>query len=266
MIYRNTSIVTVLAKIFRDLNLRSENWVDDAIEWIGEALQLIAAPQQYLKKSNELFVVGHAVQFPIDLVILQGIYFNKASADLDYAQLPKVFSVRGSGSLTHSGMHANIHREGFFPDSPDETFQVSDGFIYTSFREGKIAITYYAFPCDPDGFPFVPDNQSFREALMWFVVMKLMLSGWAHSNPEITYGFAEARWLKYCTQARNRAQMPDLQRMEQFLKTWVVTASTDRYLNNFENRLSNVEITEALEYRSSGSSVNATDININLLQ
>ena len=40
---------------------------------------------------------------------------------------------------------------------------------------------------------------------------------------------------------------------------------TDRYITNFANRLSHVEITEALEYRSAGSVVNGTDVNINLL-
>ena len=41
-IYKTTSAGTVIAKIFRDLKPTNDNWVDDAVEWIGEALEAIA--------------------------------------------------------------------------------------------------------------------------------------------------------------------------------------------------------------------------------
>ena len=43
MIYKNKSSQTIIRKVFRDLKPTNDNWTDDAVEWIGEALEHIGA-------------------------------------------------------------------------------------------------------------------------------------------------------------------------------------------------------------------------------
>ena len=43
---KTISSKVLIRKIFRDLNPSKDNWVDDAIEWIGEALEHIGASSQ----------------------------------------------------------------------------------------------------------------------------------------------------------------------------------------------------------------------------
>ena len=45
-IYKTTSAKVILRKVMRDLNPEDANWIDDGIEWIGEALEHIGASAQ----------------------------------------------------------------------------------------------------------------------------------------------------------------------------------------------------------------------------
>ena len=38
-VYKTISSKAVIRKIFRDLKPQNDNWIDDAVEWIGEALE-----------------------------------------------------------------------------------------------------------------------------------------------------------------------------------------------------------------------------------
>ena len=47
MIYKNISSKAIIRKVFRDLNPNGDNWIEDAIEWIGEALEHIHLNLKY---------------------------------------------------------------------------------------------------------------------------------------------------------------------------------------------------------------------------
>ena len=49
-IYNLTSSKVIIRKIMRDLTPSDYNWIDDAIEWMGEALEHIGASSQLEKK------------------------------------------------------------------------------------------------------------------------------------------------------------------------------------------------------------------------
>ena len=106
----------------------------------------------------------------------------------------------------------------------EDTYIIDDGYIKTSFVSGKICLSYMAFPTDEDCFPLVPDDISFKEALFWYIYKKLLLS--FINSPEtrrngIDYSFAEQQWKYYCTQARNAANYPDIDKYESFMNQWV---------------------------------------------
>ena len=82
----------------------------------------------------------------------------------------------------------------------------------------------------------VPADISFKEAMFWYVYKKLLLS-----NPKITkngmdYNFAEEKWKYYCTQARNAANYPDIDRMASFMDQWVrLIPNMNRHDSFFED-------------------------------
>jgi|TARA_R110000787_G_scaffold219643_1_gene328340 hypothetical protein len=144
------------------------------------------------------------------IVLLENVYFtgNNTMQPLQYG-----------ASNFHSSMHCddcvneNVRHE--------DTYIIDCDYVKTSFETGKICISYMAFPTDEDCYPLVPDDISFSEALFWYVYKKILLSRPTFKNNGINYNTAEQQWKYYCTQARNAANYPDIDRYESFMNQWV---------------------------------------------
>ena len=103
-----------------------------------------------------------------------------------------------------------------------ECYYVENGMVKTSFKSGKICLSYTALPTDSDCYPLVPDDISYKEAMFWYIYKKMLLGATFDSSTNgIDYGFADQQWKYYCTQARNAAVFPDIDRMESFMNQWV---------------------------------------------
>ena len=103
----------------------------------------------------------------------------------------------------------------------EDTYIIDCDYIKTSFVSGKICLSYMAFPTDENCYPLIPDDISFKEAMFWYIYKKLLLFNPMFKKNGIDYSFAEQQWLKYCTQARNAANFPDIDRYESFMNQWV---------------------------------------------
>ena len=57
-------------------------------------------------------------------------------------------------------------------DSFDLTYKIQGNVIFTSIKEGVIEIAYNAFAVDSDGYPLIPDNSSFINALELYIKKK----------------------------------------------------------------------------------------------
>lgn len=77
-------------------------------------------------------------------------------------------------------------------------------------KEGEIILHYLAMPTDERGFPMVPDDNEFINALYWLIVSKLILRG-DLKHPEISFQYADDRWTGGIISARAAANMGDIQ-------------------------------------------------------
>ena len=144
------------------------------------------------------------------IVILENVYFSDSS---------RLQPLQYGASTFHKSMHC----EGCVNESAsyEDTYIVDDDYIKTSFESGKICLSYMAFPTDEDCYPLVPDDISFKEAMFWYIYKKILLSNPTFKNNGIKYDMAEQQWQKYCSQARNAANYPDIDRYESFMNQWV---------------------------------------------
>jgi hypothetical protein len=144
------------------------------------------------------------------IVIIENIYFSDGNRlqPLQYGA---------------SNFHRSMHCEGCVNENAnyEDTYIVDDDYIKTSFESGKICLSYMAFPTDEDCYPLVPDDISFKEAMFWYIYKKILLSNPTFKNNGIKYDMAEQQWKYYCTQARNAANYPDIDRYESFMNQWV---------------------------------------------
>jgi len=274
----------------RDLKLSNDNWVDDAVEWIGEALEHIGAAPQLEKKVCTLTVSEYTTCLPSDLYYINLVGINesitsstsselnlittqiasiKALLDADPTQEvnSELFKLNSRLAILESMYWKNpdqltplAYSTSEFPvslhcdkcinrnASGKESYFINGGKIKTSFITGTICLSYMAFPTDEECYPMVPNDISFKEAMFWYVYKKLLL-GDPNSKPNgIDYAMAEGQWKYYCTQARNSANYPDIDRMESFMNQWVrMVPDMSAHDSNFEQLNTREQLSRKLD-------------------
>lgn len=214
----------IITKVMRDLKPQRTDFINDAVEWIGEAMDAIGSFAQTESKAVVTESNSHRTLIPAGTTSINKIYYTKKEIpegetpvreDFKY-ELPYGSPDRHPAFVDEDPNHpVKVDRAEF-----DESFLISGGYIRTSFESDWILISYQAIQTDDNGFPLVPDGYEFSQALYWYIVMKMMEGGMKHPA-KLGYGDAEQRWLKYCQQARNDANMPSMAEAERFKDMWV---------------------------------------------
>jgi hypothetical protein len=183
--------------------------LDELITKVKDLQDEIAAAQAAGTEYSSTTVILHEINNRIK--VLENVYFNDNSHTLQPLQYGA------------SNFHRSMHCEGCVNETTyyEETYIVDCDYIKTSFHSGKICLSYMAFPTDDECYPLVPDDISYQEAMFWYIYKKILLGNPRFKNNQIGYEIADAKWKYYCTQARNAAVYPDIDRYESFMNQWV---------------------------------------------
>lgn len=258
MINNLNSVDRIINKIITDLGLgHSEVPYQSFIEWIADALEHIGSYYQFEEKECNILIEDYHGMLPCDFYkpirfkagcSIQpgetGFYGGSLQNTLtklgvDYASLPayerfKILPVQGLQSATNgnSVVDAITNRLNFNKNLiggasasqfTGTDYNINFNKVTAAFRYGVINIQYLAIPTDDRGFPLVPDDVSFRDALFWKCAYHISML-----NPNLipnatmrNLEYCESRWLKYCSQARASANMPDLAMLERLKNNWL---------------------------------------------
>lgn len=101
----------------------------------------------------------------------------------------------------------------------DQEYRLDWPYIKTSFKDGYVCIAYVGQPLDDRGFPMIPDEVSYIEAIKRYITYKVKYSEFLQGHlPGNIYMKLEDDWHWYCKQARNKMTMPksvdDLQNLK----------------------------------------------------
>lgn len=91
-----------------------------------------------------------------------------------------------------------------------EPHKVGHNTITVGFKTGSLELDYLAMPIDEKGYPLVPEEEAYQEALLWLVASKLALRD-ELTNKQITFEYADTRWRRWMLSARAEANMGDMQ-------------------------------------------------------
>lgn len=280
MIYKLTSIKSVIAKVFTDLDLQEETHrVSDMIEWAGEALEKIGAFPYFVKKVTGLEEVpllevnNFQCKLPCDFYSpVQLTYSERAGGPfIPIRYSTGIFETHGDATditnlsttppesdivtftmelydmtYTEAMIYLNTYPEkrvllsamisdGYakvvnvssnqgnpLTTTDDITYVITHNYIKLNVRKGFIMMAYQAIPTDCDGYPLMPDEISFKEALYWYITMKLLYPKWAGGQVrDAVYYDAKRSWNFYCKQAYGDALMPNGDKLESIKNAWV---------------------------------------------
>jgi len=279
MIYKTTSVKSVIAKVFTDLNLEEgTHRLSDMIEWAGEALEKIGAFPSFVNKVTGkddiplLVMENYQVNLPYDFhKMIQVAYSTSengpfypmryATGSFDWgSELTETDSDLGTVypesaivtlamslyDLSYEDALAKINNEpatkallnsmltqmgendttrsatSFIDTTLDYTYLITPNYIKANVETGYIMLAYQAVPTDGEGYPLIPDEASFLEAIYWYINMKLLYPEWkgGHVRDAVYYD-ARRSWNYYSKQAYGNALMTNKDQMESIKNTWL---------------------------------------------
>lgn len=226
---KKVSLKNIIAKLYRDFGLKEEDDFINFIEWGAEALEHIGVFEQLNSEVAEIVITNYKGPLPEDLVYINQVaYLNRVlfpttntfgPVVTPNANLPSDTGLSVNQTKIEGGAFGGVEKNHNFPT---DSYSIKGGYIHASFESGCLDISYQALPLDCDGYPLVPEEISFREAVYRYLVYKYLYPQYVTGKiSENVYKDSESKWYWYCSQAGAKAQMPDLNKLESIKRSYL---------------------------------------------
>jgi hypothetical protein len=261
--YPFVSAKGILPRVIRAVGYKlPSTYHDDILEWIPEGMGLLhCTPSVQITETadescpGEFLVKAHCVRLPKDFIQLEGVYNsdglrltpgNRITSDLVLPQeimaRSSNFNVNPFSHQTSTGLPSGEPGNGGVPWSGSDiemSKPVTDGDQYlikgntlqVSFEEGYVKIRYYAIPLCEDGYPMIPDNENFKQALEWHIIRRLIGSGYLH--PVFTYLQADELYERSAARALSDITYPTPDKAARTNRTLIRLIPPDRFLQDY---------------------------------
>jgi hypothetical protein len=121
-------------------------------------------------------------------------------------------------------------------ETRDPYYTINNSYIKTNYKDGYLMIAYTAIPTDTEGYPLIPDDEGFKEAIYWYIVKKYWYPKWVLGEiRDRVYYDAQNSWNFYCRQAYGNAMMPNIDQLESLKNKWLELVPEINDFNNFFN-------------------------------
>lgn len=152
----------------------------DVAQYISDCLRLIGAPLIYEDKVEDIDIKEHRGELPCDLLyIKQTRMYAGSNAKLRSPQSTYTTQMSRFVPMKYATdhFHTALHEE----NSPDllgtngseldyeVTYQINGEYIYTSFKEGKVQMSFKGLKTDEEGYPMIPDNVKVEKAIEAYI-------------------------------------------------------------------------------------------------
>jgi len=205
----------IIEKAYRDMGMLDQLDFGNAVEWIGEAIEFIGTPMQYIEKVETICISHRKGRLPIDmhLLITAGAAPHQ---DIEHAQ--HFAQMRYSTDAYH--MFCSHTKD--MNCTSDITYKVNDDYMFVNFDEGTVRLAYKAIPVDEEGYPRIPDDIKFKNAVAYHLMMKIGFIKWMQGkiNNNVYQKLEQDRdW--YIGAAQTRGNMPNPDMMESIKNNWI---------------------------------------------
>lgn len=217
-----TGVEEIILSVYRDMGMSEQINMVDAVEWAGEAIELINAPY-HLKDTLEVVLIDcYKGKLPCDLHLIETCkaLIRADAPDIVECELDlrEFLPMR----YTTDSFHNYMKNSSDCNSGSNLTYKINDSYINTDFESGFVAIVYQAIPVDDNGYPKIPDDIKFKLAVRYHIMWKLAfikmmqgkLSGQAYQIIE-----RDRDW--YIGAAETRSQTPSIDMMESIKNNWL---------------------------------------------
>ena len=234
----------VLARVLRNTGYKlPPEYHDDMLEWLPEGLRHLNMTKLYttlstpkVSEPDAYYVKNHVVSIPcgaLGILAIEDEFGTRIPEGSDITDLsspssryhgndtqarPTTFNVDPLEHQTTDGVPTDkpgssvpLYGEDLSVENNTNAasyYKIMGNKIQFSFEEGLVRVHYQGLVVDEEGYPMIPDNENFKTALYWYILMMLIGAGYEHKI--FSYQFAEAQFEKYGGRALAEIKFPSL--------------------------------------------------------
>lgn len=207
MISNFISVKTILAKLYRDLNINKEINENSIIEWVAECLLKIGAYSQFQEISTCIELDCGKAKLPCGFYKLVDISYN--NRPLHWATNTIAMNYQCDGCSIPKCC-------------TDYNFYINDSYLITNITDtntlnhcNKLCMVYLGIIVDDEGYPMIPDDVYFLEACAKYCTYMLDYQDWRKGQlTDKVFQKSEQDYLWYVRSAKGAANMPNAAQLE----------------------------------------------------
>lgn len=217
---------SIIEDIFRDSEYRNEVMLDDVISWVGQAIELIGVQTHLVEKITD---GNDSLAHPDPVVVSQ----FRARLPNDLHRVEAVADMHGNRYMQAQGnLHMSTSEGGVNPK-----YKLMNNMLFTNRESDILYITYKSLPVSATGFPLIPDDEKYRQAVQWFVIERMDYKLWRKGLiADKVYQKSEQERAWYIGAAQSSMIAPDEDEMEVIQNTRMrLIPQLNDWGNFFEN-------------------------------
>lgn len=224
MLINYISIKQSIGRFLKECGLDDTSYVEDIPQWVEDAINIIGIPNYYTYRYKLQEVSNSRCPLPCDIENLFGVYIATSLTKAENTNSLRRLFIRNS-PLFGKGI-------GYETNNGASSYgSINGNYLHTSFDKGLVYFVYKGIPLDCDGFPLVPKDGKLNEALQYYFIYRMSLSGFKH--PVVSYIMALQMWEKLYPAAGNSINWMDLQEYQEFTEMWTNQLLGDLHANNY---------------------------------
>lgn len=190
--------------------IATELTFDQAAEYALEFIKLMNAPLTLSDNVKKIEIQDYKGYLPQNIVDIKGIkWLGEDGCSLPHA-------MRYATDIYHVQQEDNEPK-----DCYDEyTYIVQNCVIQTNRKKGFIDIAYKELPIDEDGFPLIPDNESFKQGLYYYILCKYLEILWTMGKiTDKVFDYYQQQRYFYFGQAENSVKIRGIDHLESIMNS-----------------------------------------------
>lgn len=181
--------------LLQDLSL------ERAVNYAVDFMRIVGCPKIFHEKVEKIQIEDYRGSLPCDYM--------------------EVIQVKGKDGYCFRHSTDSFHHSYREKEPYDLTYKIQGMRIYTSIEKGEIELAYRAILTDRDGYPLIPDDGTFPNALQLYIKKKqftILFDMGKISNQVLANTQQEYCWA--VGQAQSSLTMPTIDQMESIKNSW----------------------------------------------
>jgi hypothetical protein len=148
------SIKLILDRLLRN-DILSGISFESVVDYTIDFMEIMSVPSIFIEKLYEGNIEDYRADLPCDFVEDIQVILTDSRKNLSYNMPARSATDTFHNHYSCSGIGHTL----------EPTFSINRSYIYTSIEKGKVSMVYNAILTDEEGYPMIPSDRTFLEAL-----------------------------------------------------------------------------------------------------